>query len=365
MMRTSLLLFLCVAVVRAQCPVGHGSTPCTPCALGRFSGQEAASGGLCEECAPGYHAPVIGMSQCLACPAGTQQPNPGKAECFACTAGRFSTGVAPERCISCDPINVAPSERMTSCIACPAGQIPDAQRRHCVTCEPGTFRRLFDPAGGCRVCPDAPVSGEDELNKQCASSWNTSEIVMQQLAQITVLTEHCTTPCESTASGNTGLSAWGAVSIVIVCILFVAGVVAAALRGKELCTTCREQCAGRDAGDGTSREQLVKNRAANDSASATVAIRPPQQPREPNHRYEIGEDDVRFPTDDEEDRDEVEEVEMSSASDGGHDEDEDEQAISLEEASHPVMELHLEENHDATIPKTGTGSENATVPILP
>jgi hypothetical protein len=179
------------------CPPGHGhksgsSSPCTPCAAGRYSSGDSLH---CGACPAGKVSAATGKVQCLGCLPGRAAsvgnthcakrchagqlvqavkgavlgagPRPAAAshvfvsahgvlQCRHCPGGKFSrTGVA---CQSCKPGQfsagrTAAGVRATSCYDCPAGQAqPAAGSMRCNPCPPHQFSES-PGASACLKCP--------------------------------------------------------------------------------------------------------------------------------------------------------------------------------------------------------------------
>lgn len=150
---------------------GEASTPCTPCAAGRFCSAVTTStiqhdlnlcpaGTLCtagtgkdpeftnEPCPAGHYCPA-GTPAAVPCPDGTYQPHLGaksELECLLCPPGRY--------CVSMD---TQPGPLCSTGHYCPEGSSSPTQE----TCPEGFYREITggQQQADCALCPSGFVCG--------------------------------------------------------------------------------------------------------------------------------------------------------------------------------------------------------------
>lgn len=167
---------------------GSGASTCTPCPSGQIPNQERSrcepcpagsntphfgtGNVLCVPCMRG----TAGVS-CAACARGTVATSEGSTSCSSCPGGTY-TGVreAAVACLPCESGKIPTSDRIScdscpqgtitaeaSCRTCPAGTTPSPNQTECTSCPPGS--RLPDNSTICVPCPAGTAS---DINNTCA-----------------------------------------------------------------------------------------------------------------------------------------------------------------------------------------------------
>ena len=153
-----------------KCAVGKLSssdrTVCSDCQAGQHSQDDA----YCVNCPFGQFAPVALADACLPCGAGSFTDNrTGSTLCSACDAGRFSggqtdtclpcpagkfSGGGSSSCVLCPSGSSSATPASPSCTACPAGRSQGATGT--TACEPCVAGR-FQPATSQNTCDECEV----------------------------------------------------------------------------------------------------------------------------------------------------------------------------------------------------------------
>ncbi|XP_063681376.1 major surface trophozoite antigen 11-like [Bolinopsis microptera] len=139
------------------CPGGtfspvSGSEICTDCDAGSFSRNGSTT---CTVCVPGTFSGRPGSTSCEPCAAGSSQDKPGQTLCSLCSPGTSTKGwTARSHCFSCSPGQFASGMGWASCGYCPPGSSTNklSGSISCSLCIPGYFSSVAG-SPGCQGCP--------------------------------------------------------------------------------------------------------------------------------------------------------------------------------------------------------------------
>lgn len=160
-----------------ECPVGtykpvNGSSPCTRCTEGTYSGSIAAvEPSTCLTCPAGTDSPEassilthctckLGYTAaqdgvvCTACQPGSFKPTRGVAQCTSCVPGKYSeasAAISISTCLSCPANTYAPAKSglLTKCTCNPG--YTGADGTACTVCPTGSYKS-FTGDGVCTNC---------------------------------------------------------------------------------------------------------------------------------------------------------------------------------------------------------------------
>jgi len=197
----------------------RGSTICSNCAAGKYSGEVSS---ICRDC-PAGTASDEGQGECSECPAGTTSGH-GQGSCDTCSPGTYSIDG-----LGCVPCPAGTYGIEGQCFDCPAGQISAEGSTQCVSCAAGKYSQ------GSTVCTDCPAGEHSSMPgmAQCESC---------PLGQVSLQGQSSCSMCSAGKYSDLGLqcvdceagrsSLRGTVS----CGNCEAGTISAA--GSSSCTTC-------------------------------------------------------------------------------------------------------------------------------
>ena len=133
----------------------NATTPCQACAAGKFAAQPQASS--CDACEPGYVAMTPGLDACSACSPGTYSNN-GSTQCLPCPDGTFALTSAASVCEAC--VAGKYTNLLQECQACPRGAFtPSPGYTTCLACPTGTFAEQTGQSY-CAACDPGSFSNE-------------------------------------------------------------------------------------------------------------------------------------------------------------------------------------------------------------
>jgi len=126
-----------------------GSDVCATCAAGRAL---SANGRDCEDCLPGFIAPIPG-STCFGCSSGTSAANAAQQDCNVCLAGTHAPSKNSTMCSPCGPGTYSDGPGSSVCSLCAMGRIASsAGVSECSVCPIGEFQAGLGSMS-CRPCP--------------------------------------------------------------------------------------------------------------------------------------------------------------------------------------------------------------------
>ena len=156
------LLAICVDCSVGRFETREGSSECSPCSIGRFSGTTQRNKS-CIECAAGlYTGNVSGSSVCKACGKGKITPSfplpQSEEDCEACLPGTFAALLGQSACLNCSAGLYSSVSTSSACSACSKGRVTSsANLQSCETCLPGTFAALLGQSE-CSKCSTSRFS---------------------------------------------------------------------------------------------------------------------------------------------------------------------------------------------------------------
>jgi len=122
------------------------------CERGHFAKESASD--KCTPCAPGSHAPDVGMVECIDCIPGFYANNSGSEQCDKCDTGKYMNASGGTACTECGLGQITKGEGSTSSSDC--------------RCNEGNF---MCPSSGCMKCPDSLNCTGEGAPQQKAGFW--------------------------------------------------------------------------------------------------------------------------------------------------------------------------------------------------
>lgn len=214
-----------------NCPSGSksscGASECISCSSG-----QAAIGGSCGVCQPGYYYDSY-CSECYECYPGSYQPDSGLSQlCQTCATGSFS-GFGYSACVPCKKGTALMADG--SCKECPAGQYYDMYSLGCYACYSGSFTPKKGIYQSCFNCgPDGFSFEGSKKCKKCKEGETLLESgkcgTCPPGTYLEVYNNRKCSPCEGNTFGSGGIMEY--------CQSCPTGT--SSLPGSSMCTTCPE-----------------------------------------------------------------------------------------------------------------------------
>ncbi|GMH57924.1 hypothetical protein TrST_g5907 [Triparma strigata] len=150
----------CASCAKGTYQDSQGATSCKQCPAGRYGSDVGLTGSsACTPCAKGTYS-GSGVQSCTNCGAGKYNPNTGGTSvsaCIACQSGKYtSASSSKESCLVCPAGKKQAAAGQSSCQDCGAGTYSDAGATSCLNCPTGRFS-ADTGANNIDLCADCPA----------------------------------------------------------------------------------------------------------------------------------------------------------------------------------------------------------------